>query len=781
MNVQERSWWDFRAAFYLFSAISLLALRLVATNWVEDINVFVSLALMAVILGLAFGVSHFKAWWVAILATGYGAIIIPWFFGLTLASNISWYDRIINLLWFRLRLTVDQYYTGAPITDPILFITILAILIWSISFFAGYILTRRASVWAAILPPGLVLIVISHYDQVNPETEAYVLFFSFFVLLLIGRVIYLRNDKSWGNSEILPPPQVEIDIRRALLIITVSILAFSWLIPLTSTQVEKYAKFWDSFNRLFEPIRTRITKVIEPLQSYYGTQEGGFGTTLKLGNRISLGTSTLFTVETTRPHNPSISNYWKAQSYDLYSNDQWAISNGYDKVYLFPQSFDLTHPEWLSRDLVTVNFDIQIPQESNIYIPNAQVWVSRSIEAFVRSVDNQQDVISIFAYPSLQPGENYEAQALVGMPTRVELRESGDVYPDWLGHYLQLPADLPSSIRQFALEITRDLNNPYDRTLAITSYLRENIEYSDSLPPLPEGEDPIEWFLFTHKAGFCNYYATAQILMLRSVGVPARLAVGYAQGEFDRITGRYTVRQKDRHAWPEVYFNEYGWIEFEPTSAMPRIERPIGESRPLPLPEIGQPIMDDEEPALEALPPQSTLIAKPEVFVPIIQPVSGSLISLVWLGILMLTMVTAIFVWWLATPQVRAVPFEVNLANAMHRKGIRIPHWLEQHAKNKARQPYNKAYHILAKSIKRLGQHVNPAETPTERGNALRKLMPELSEHIDILVHQYELENFSLHDADLLEVNASRLIILKQVQLLLVKRLLSFKSRSPYP
>jgi transglutaminase-like putative cysteine protease len=89
----------------------------------------------------------------------------------------------------------------------------------------------------------------------------------------------------------------------------------------------------------------------------------------------------------------------------------------------------------------------------------------------------------------------------------------------------------------------------------------------------------MEWFLFDEQTGFCNYYATAQVLMLRSLGIPARFVVGYAQGEYDPQTKTYTVRKKDSHAWPEVYFIDYGWMPFEPTVDQPALIRPLGIDR----------------------------------------------------------------------------------------------------------------------------------------------------------------------------------------------------------
>ena len=88
---------------------------------------------------------------------------------------------------------------------------------------------------------------------------------------------------------------------------------------------------------------------------------------------------------------------------------------------------------------------------------------------------------------------------------------------------------------------------------------------------IPQGEDPIEWFLFEGREGFCNYFATAEVLMLRSIGIPARMVVGYAQGERISENDEFLVKVKDSHSWVEAFFPESGWIILEPTPTQPEV------------------------------------------------------------------------------------------------------------------------------------------------------------------------------------------------------------------
>ena len=107
-------------------------------------------------------------------------------------------------------------------------------------------------------------------------------------------------------------------------------------------------------------------------------------------------------------------------------------------------------------------------------------------------------------------------------------------------------------------------------------YLGDNMAYSLDFVGR-NAENPVEDFLFRYKSGHCEYFATAMILMLRSVGIPARLATGFLGSEFNPLEDYYIVRQSNAHAWVEAYFPESGWTTLDPT---PPSGRPAVETRP---------------------------------------------------------------------------------------------------------------------------------------------------------------------------------------------------------
>ena len=209
------------------------------------------------------------------------------------------------------------------------------------------------------------------------------------------------------------------------------------------------------------------------------------------------------------------------------------------------------------------------------------------------------------AHPA-SSGGFYTAQVSYPNPTEDELRTAGTAYPDFIAPYRSFgitnprqflltppsiaptpaagatPAPAPSAsfgpgvpaappdplftkIAALANSITKDATNPYDKAVAIETYLRANYAYSLEPGAPAGGQDPLESFLFTNKVGYCEFFASAMGHMLRAEGIPTRLVNGYGQGTFDTKNKQWVVKETDAHTWVEAYFPTYGWIPFEPT------------------------------------------------------------------------------------------------------------------------------------------------------------------------------------------------------------------------
>jgi transglutaminase-like putative cysteine protease len=171
------------------------------------------------------------------------------------------------------------------------------------------------------------------------------------------------------------------------------------------------------------------------------------------------------------------------------------------------------------------------------------------------------------------PFHNYTAVQYTGfshMPAlnAAKLRAaSTDYAADITSTYVQLPPRLDPRIQELAAQITQNSKTPFDKALAVESYLRSRFSYTLNLTGKP-GEDPLAHFLFVARAGHCEYFATAMTIMLRTLGIPSREVNGFLPGEYNDLGGDYIVRSSDAHSWVEVYFPGNGWQTFDPTPSV---------------------------------------------------------------------------------------------------------------------------------------------------------------------------------------------------------------------
>ena len=177
--------------------------------------------------------------------------------------------------------------------------------------------------------------------------------------------------------------------------------------------------------------------------------------------------------------------------------------------------------------------------------------------------------------PETQP---YSMVSLVSIATDDDLREADTDYSSFItDHYVQLPSTLPQRVRDLAQSVTANADNPYDKAVAVQNYLRESgFVYSQDIDAPPRGTDGVDHFLFESKIGYSDYFGSSMAVLMRAAGVPARLAAGYAPGEAEANSNQRFVRDSDSHGWVQVYFPDFGWIDFEPTPNWPLQERAIG-------------------------------------------------------------------------------------------------------------------------------------------------------------------------------------------------------------
>lgn len=234
--------------------------------------------------------------------------------------------------------------------------------------------------------------------------------------------------------------------------------------------------------------------------------------------------------------------------------------------------------------LAEAGFDIRMlrPPIGNaniLFYPDELLWVDRESSAsqVPLMVDTFGQLMTLDRLSTLSPptsSGSYKVAVQYSTATVAQLQAAGTSYPDWTQQFATLPPTYRSPavlarIHALAQSIVDQAGavTPYDEATAIEVYLRGNFAYTLAPPAIPPGRDPIDYFLFDSKQGYCEFFASAMGDMLRSLGIPTRLVNGFGPGNYDQASHSWLVRADDAHTWVESYFPTFGWIPFEPTPA----------------------------------------------------------------------------------------------------------------------------------------------------------------------------------------------------------------------
>lgn len=256
--------------------------------------------------------------------------------------------------------------------------------------------------------------------------------------------------------------------------------------------------------------------------------------------------------------------YWRATAFDKFLGNGWEnTEKDYQEIYSnnlpLLASYKGALPRFSTSELVQTFF-VQRKLPNTIFA----AYSPRDL-FFPTRIAKLDSMMTVLVPVTLDPGIIYTVVSEVSNATPDVLRAGGTVYPPGLeDKYCQLP-DVSPKVKELAIQAAGDKSNEYDRVTALSEYLKRNYRYDLNCPRQENNENTVEFFLSKTKRGTCEHFATALAVMCRSLGVPARLAVGFNTGELNPLTGYYEVSSRDAHAWVEVYFPTIGWIEFDPT------------------------------------------------------------------------------------------------------------------------------------------------------------------------------------------------------------------------
>ncbi|KJH72187.1 transglutaminase TgpA family protein [Aliterella atlantica] len=287
--------------------------------------------------------------------------------------------------------------------------------------------------------------------------------------------------------------------------------------------------------------------------------------------------------------------FWRVLAFDRYTGKGWEISRNeqVQKITRSSWSYQMSVPLPISRgrtkevvQTYTVVSDLPnlipaLADPKQLYFPTAEVAID--LEGGLR------------APVGLVEDMTYTVVSEVPFRDRTSLQQAGNNYPQRIqDYYLQVPPAILSRVRDRTLEIldnynqervaksTKPLTSAYEKTLYLAQYLKQRYSIPDNpfgLPPLADNEDLVETFLFKNQGGYPDHFSTTLTIMLRSIGIPARLVAGFSPGQFNPFTGLYVVRNTDAYAMSEVYFPKYGWFAFDPIPNHPLIPPSVEETQ----------------------------------------------------------------------------------------------------------------------------------------------------------------------------------------------------------
>lgn len=501
------------------------------------------------------------------------------------ALSLSVLSGDLATLWGRSQIWLIEVAQGRPTFDPVAAALVWAYVVWAVAAWSAWAVRRHANVLLGFAPTVAVMALTVLYVGDEPRTLLAPLGAGLALMVVIGQA---GREARWRAAGMDFWEGMRLDMTISAVPLLIVLLIAASVVPTFS--LERLARW--AQRTFVQPVAEQRPVVPEslglqprprPVRPPDNLEAPGLPRRHLIGAGPELSRERVMYVNTSDMPMPTAGIppelyeagdiprlYWLGSTYDFYSGLGWSTSGTREEQFVAGQPLiteTITATLSQTHRRVRQSFLLMDNPAGVIYAAGVFVSADSDYTAAWRSFD---DLFSIRA-PDVT---EYRVDSYVPNVSESKLREAGADYPAWvLERYLKLPDSLPDRVLALARDLTATAPTPYDRAREIESYLRA-YSYTLDLPAPPIGRDVVDYFLFDLKRGYCDYFATSMVVLARAAGLPARVAVGYATGTYDPRAARYTVVGTDAHSWPQVYFPGYGWIDFEPTSARPLIDRP---------------------------------------------------------------------------------------------------------------------------------------------------------------------------------------------------------------
>jgi transglutaminase-like putative cysteine protease len=573
------------------SAITFIALLvmlaavmagIVAAEWLPGLSVVLWAGVIGIAAGAVLANSHFPNFAAHITSSIYGLFTIVVIAGTRadvakVGDGLSgWRERVFVIADRITEFTRAASQNGTS-RDTLVFILILSALFWLLGYTAAWYSFRSRRIWHVILPAGVTLFSNAYYYGGNHSMAPYLVLYLLCALVLLVQSHFADREEAWLRERVRFSPSLRGSFILAGVAIAVLSLLFSWRVTLTAS-APATIRALQRFNPGYNEFMARWNRMFSTLNNYNLREVDRYDASHTLSGPRNLSPEPVMSVSLANA--PPARLYWRAQSLDYYDGASWN-STAQMQLDLGVNAANAQQPVYLSRSEIQASFTLFRGTDS-IRTPSQPVRANLPTRGTLAELGGPDLELLQLALPvPLLPGNRYLASGSLSLADVAQLRSARQTYPDAIAtRYLQLPLQVPNRVKELAQKVASKAgaDTAFDKAYAIENFLRGYMTYDEKLEAPPPGVEASDYVLYTTRRAYCDYYATAMIVMLRSLGVPARMAIGYAQGEIDpdSTTAEQTthlVKANDAHAWVEVFFPDYGWVEFEPTANQPPIRR----------------------------------------------------------------------------------------------------------------------------------------------------------------------------------------------------------------
>ncbi len=536
---------DWLSVVLVYLSLTIAVLSIEQAHWVSfefSLVLTVALAVLATSLMIVIRLWNKVTY---ILMVIMGLLVMVW--QSSVAAPRADGQSALNAWW--------QTVTNAlPSENSIYFAMFLIIITWLIGFLSVWFVLKKRNVWVAVFLGTVMLLV-----NINNLPYDYYYFFPLYLfisLVLIFQVNLTKQKELFRNRGDKKPFRNLVYLIFAVLFVVILIVNAAWFSP--EPPVEQIGLKLNTRSLHNADQNKNWFNIFASIQSKWPWMESKNQAKLLFETPLEEGESIHYIVTSDKPA------YWLTRRYDTYNPWGWTSNSTADEAVSIGTTVVGEEPYHLS-------YVVENRIKTDVIITTGQ-FVRADIPVSLKTVpfdqinaNNGVDIIAVVSPWVLGPYQRYTVVTNIPSFTAEELTAVKGVYPDWvIQRYLQLPDTFPQHVKTLSNDLTKNAPTQYEKLKAIKKYL-DKFQYNQKAS-VPSGtEDGVALFLYSTQKGNCLSFASSMVVMLRSVGIPARLCTGYLQGDLDKKTGKYIVRSRHYHAWAEVYFPGYGWIEFETT------------------------------------------------------------------------------------------------------------------------------------------------------------------------------------------------------------------------